>query len=58
MTEEYLITKTKKYLVKLKNGKKIKLEEINELKTIIEQLDSISYKLKYWRNLENEFRKK
>lgn len=58
MSEELLIKKAIKYLVKYKNGKKLKIEEINDIKTIVERLDSISYRIKEWRRLENEFRKK
>ena len=57
MTEEMLLEKTKKYLVRLKNGKQIKKTELSDLKEVIEELDSISYKIKEWRKLENEHRK-
>lgn len=53
MTEETLIKKTKYYLNKLKNNKQIKNRyELIELKNIIEELDSISYKIKKWKELE------
>ena len=54
MTESTVIEKAKKYLVKLKNGKRIMRSEINDLKIVIEELDSISYKIKEWKELENE----
>ena len=57
MTESTVIEKAKKYLVKLKNGKRIMRSEINDLKIVIEELDSISYKIKEWKELENEIRK-
>lgn len=53
MTEAMLIEKTKKYLVRFKNGKTIKKTEISDLKIVIEELDSISYKIKEWKELEN-----
>lgn len=57
MTEETAIDKAKKYLVRLKNGKQIKKTELSDLKIVIEELDSISYKLKKWKEQENEIRK-
>ncbi len=57
MTEETAIDKAKKYLVRLKNGKQIKKTELSDLKIVIEELDSISYKIKEWKELENEIRK-
>lgn len=59
MTEEYILAKAKKYLIRFKNKKQIKnMSELSELKEIIEQLDSISYKIKNWKEIENEYRKK
>lgn len=57
MTESTVIEKAKKYLVRLKNGKQIKKSELSDLKIVIEELDSISYKIKEWKELENENRK-
>lgn len=57
MTEERTIDKAKKYLVRLKNEKQIKKTELSDLKIVIEELDSISYKIKEWKELENEIRK-
>lgn len=57
MTEETAIDKAKKYLVRLKNGKQIKKTELSDLKIVIEELDSISYKIKEWKEFENEYRK-
>jgi len=57
VTEETAIDKAKKYLVRLKNGKQIKKTELSDLKIVIEELDSISYKIKEWKELENEIRK-
>ncbi|MBQ9607827.1 MAG: hypothetical protein IJV15_00110 [Lachnospiraceae bacterium] len=57
MTESTVIEKAKKYLVRLKNGKQIKKSELSDLKIVIEELDSISYKIKEWKELENEIRK-
>ena len=54
MTESTVIEKAKKYLVRLKNGKQIKKSELSDLKIVIEELDSISYKLNKWKELENE----
>ena len=56
MTETTVIEKAKKYLVRLKNGKQIKKSELSDLKTVIEELDSIGYKIKKWRKLEDEYR--
>ena len=57
MTEETALDKAKKYLVRLKNGKQIKKAELNDLKIVIEELDSISYKIKEWKEIENDYRK-
>lgn len=57
MTEETALDKAKKYLVRLKNGKQIKKTELSDLKIVIEELDSISYKIKEWRKIENDYRK-
>ena len=57
MTEAAALEKAKKYLVRLKNGKQIKKTELSDLKIVIEELDSISYKIKEWKELENEIRK-
>ena len=57
MTEETAIDRAKKYLVRLKNGKQIKKTELSDLKIVIEELDSISYKIKEWKEFENEYRK-
>lgn len=57
MTEEAALDKAKKYLVRLKNGKQIKKTELNDLKIVIEELDSISYKIKEWKEIENDYRK-
>lgn len=54
MTETTMIEKAKKYLIKLKNGKAIKSNELLDLKIVIEQLDSLSYKIKKWKEKENE----
>ncbi len=59
MMEETILTKAKKYLLKLKKKQTIKnLNELNELKQVIEELDSITYKIKEWREIESEFRNK
>ena len=59
MNEEIILTKAKKYLVKLKKKQTIKtISELNELNNIIEEIDSITYKLKDWRKKENEFKHK
>lgn len=59
MMEETILTKAKKYLLKLKKKQNIKnLTELNELKQIIEEIDSITYKIKEWREIESEFRNK
>ncbi len=52
MTEAAALEKAKKYLVRLKNGKQIKKTELSDLKIVIEELDSISYKIKKWKELE------
>ena len=57
MTESLAIEKAKKYLIKFKNGKTIKKAELDDLKNVIEELDSISYKLKKWKEQENEYQK-
>ena len=57
MTESTVIEKAKKYLVRLKNGNQIKKSELSDLKIVIEELDSISYKIKEWKELEYEIRK-
>lgn len=57
LTEETALEKAKKYLVRLKNGKQIKKTELNDLKIVIEELDSISYKIKEWKEIENDYRK-
>lgn len=58
MTEYLIISKAKEYLLRLKKNKPIKnRNELIELNKIIEELDSVSYKLKKWKELENETRK-
>lgn len=59
MNEEIVLSKAKKYLVKLKKQQVIKkITELNELKQVIEEIDSITYKIKEWREIESEFRNK
>lgn len=59
MNEEIVLSKAKKYLVKLKKHQAIKkIAELNELKQVIEEIDSITYKIKEWREIESEFRNK
>ena len=51
MKDELAIEKAKKYLIKLKKSKVLKKQsELLELKEIIEQLDSLQFKLKRERN--------
>ena len=56
MTESTALEKAKKYLVRLKNGKSIKKTEINDLKIVIETLDSLSYKIR--QNERDSYEKK
>lgn len=57
MKDELAIEKAKKYLIKLKKSKVLKKQsELLELKEIIEQLDSLQFKLKRERNINNEIR--
>lgn len=57
MTDELAIEKTKKYLIKLKKSKLIKKQsELLEIKEVIEQLDSLQFKIKMERNIKNEIR--
>ncbi len=59
MNEEIILSKAKKYLVKLKKHQTIKkITELNELKQVIEEIDSITYKIKDWRKIENEYKNK
>lgn len=59
MVEEITLNKAKKLLIRFKKNKPIKtLVELNELKQVIEELDSITFKIKEWRRIENEFRDK
>ena len=57
MTDELAIEKAKKYLIKLKKSKLIKKQsELLEIKEVIEQLDSIQFKIKMERNIKDEIR--
>lgn len=57
MKDELAIEKAKKYLIKLKKSKLLKKQsELLEVKEIIEQLDSLQFKLKRERNINNEIR--
>lgn len=57
MKDELAVEKAKKYLIKLKKSKVLKKQsELLELKEIIEQLDSLQFKLKRERNINNEIR--
>lgn len=57
MTDELAIEKAKKYLIKLKKSKLIKKQsELLEIKEVIEQLDSLQFKIKMERNIKNEIR--
>ncbi len=58
MTESLAIEKAKKYLIRFKKGKSIKTTEIEDLKIVIEELDSISYKLKKWKEQEDNEQKR
>ena len=47
MTEELALEKAKKYLIKLKKSKLIKKSiELIEINSVIEQLDSMVYKIR------------
>lgn len=47
MTEEFALEKAKKYLIKLKKSKLIKKSmELIEINSVIEQLDSMVYKIR------------
>lgn len=47
MTEELTLEKAKKYLIKLKKSKLIKKSiELIEINSVIEQLDSMVYKIR------------
>ncbi len=57
MTDELAIEKAKKYLIKLKKSKLIKKQsELLEIKEVIEQLDSLQFKIKMERNIKDEIR--
>jgi hypothetical protein len=56
MTEEYLIKKTITYLNKKKRKTKNK-DELVELKQLVEELDSLNFKIKKWKEeLKNGIR--
>lgn len=57
MTDELAIEKAKKCLIKLKKSKLIKKQsELLEIKEVIEQLDSLQFKIKMERNIKDEIR--
>lgn len=57
MNEELTLEKAKKYLIKLKKSKIIKKAiELEEINTIIEQLDSMTYQMRIERKNKDEFR--
>lgn len=57
MTEELALEKAKKYLIKLKKSKLIKKSvELLEIQNVIEQLDSMVYKIRKERKNKDEFR--
>lgn len=57
MTEELALEKAKHYLIKLKKSKILKKSvELLEIQNVIEQLDSMVYKIRKERKNKDEFR--
>ncbi len=57
MPDELALEKAKKYLIKFKKSKLIKQPmELVDLKTVIEHIDSMIYKIRIERKMKNESR--